>query len=215
MGTLILAVGYLVQFLAFAIFMMFSRHGDVRLGPDGSVWHCELELEQGRMQVMDANEQFAAVAGDPGSDDARFSMAVYVPDVDATYRKALEEHPQDSDLKLRLSYGVTGSQAVSQYQSLARLSTAVEVTDRGAAEHHGAPVGLDELSVQRVANRALDRCAATGSTWTRHTVQEHVTRILTEAGVRATPTFFINGRLIEGNLPLGNFQQQIQEALES
>ncbi len=28
-----------------------------------------------------------------------------------------------SDLKLRLSYGVTGSQAVSQYQSLARLST--------------------------------------------------------------------------------------------
>ncbi|WP_448070778.1 AAA family ATPase [Georgenia yuyongxinii] len=49
------------------------------------------------------------------------------------------------------------------------------------------PVALDELSVQRVANRALDRCAAAASTWTRHTVEEHVTRLITEAGVRATP----------------------------
>src|SRR5690606_34244015 len=50
-----------------------------------------------------------------------------------------------------------------------------------------APVSLDELRVQQVASRALDRCAAAVSTWTRHTVQEHVTRIITEAGVRATP----------------------------
>ena len=48
-----------------------------------------------------------------------------------------------------------------------------------------AAVGLDELSVQRVAGRALDRCAARGSTWTVHDIAEHVTRILTEAGVRA------------------------------
>ncbi len=50
-----------------------------------------------------------------------------------------------------------------------------------------APMALDDLSVQQVASRALDRCAAGASTWTRHTVQEHVTRIITEAGVRATP----------------------------
>jgi len=50
-----------------------------------------------------------------------------------------------------------------------------------------APVSLDELRVPQVASRALDRCAAAASTWTRHTVQEHVTRIITEAGVRATP----------------------------
>jgi len=50
-----------------------------------------------------------------------------------------------------------------------------------------APVTLDDLSVQQVATRALDRCAAGASTWTRHTVQEHVTRIITEAGVRAEP----------------------------
>ncbi|WP_233613171.1 MobF family relaxase [Leucobacter edaphi] len=50
-----------------------------------------------------------------------------------------------------------------------------------------APVSTDGLSVQRIASRALDRCAAAESAWTRHTVQEHATRIITEAGVRATP----------------------------
>lgn len=50
------------------------------------------------------------------------------------------------------------------------------------------PVALDDLSVQQVASRALDRCAAGASTWTVHTIQEHITRIITEIGVRATPT---------------------------
>jgi hypothetical protein len=43
------------------------------------------------------------------------------------------------------------------------------------------------LQVLTVACRALDRCAAHASTWTRHTVAEQVTRLLTEHGVRATP----------------------------
>ncbi len=50
-----------------------------------------------------------------------------------------------------------------------------------------APASLDDLSVQTVASRALDRCAASGSAWTRHTVQEHATRIMTEYGVQAAP----------------------------
>lgn len=50
-----------------------------------------------------------------------------------------------------------------------------------------APVLLDDLSVQAVASRALDRCAAGASVWTRHTVQEHATGIMTEYGVRAAP----------------------------
>ena len=50
-----------------------------------------------------------------------------------------------------------------------------------------AAVSLDDLAVQQVASRALDRCAAAASTWTRHTVVEHVTRITTEQGVQATP----------------------------
>ncbi|WP_341579181.1 MobF family relaxase [Microbacterium schleiferi] len=52
---------------------------------------------------------------------------------------------------------------------------------------HRAPASLDDLSVQTVANRALDRCAAGSSAWTRHTVQEHATRIMTEYGVQAAP----------------------------
>ena len=48
-------------------------------------------------------------------------------------------------------------------------------------------VWIDDLSVQQLANRALDRCAADASTWTVHDIQEHVTRIITEVGVRAEP----------------------------
>ncbi|HCU76940.1 MobF family relaxase [Leucobacter triazinivorans] len=50
-----------------------------------------------------------------------------------------------------------------------------------------APASLDDLSVQTVASRALDRCTAGSSAWTRHTVQEHATRIMTEYGVQAAP----------------------------
>src|SRR5690606_6671110 len=57
-------------------------------GPDGSVWHAELDLGAGRMQVMDPNEQFHAVAADPTRDDAQFSLALYVPDVDAVVAAA-------------------------------------------------------------------------------------------------------------------------------
>ena len=49
------------------------------------------------------------------------------------------------------------------------------------------PFGVDDLEIQPIASRALDRCAAATSTWTRHTVQEQVTRIVTEYGVHATP----------------------------
>jgi thymidine kinase len=50
-----------------------------------------------------------------------------------------------------------------------------------------APVSLDDVSVQQLASRALDRCAAAASAWTVHDIQEHVTHIITEAGVRAEP----------------------------
>lgn len=55
--------------------------------------------------------------------------------------------------------------------------------------HGPAPesVSLEDLQVLTLASRALDRCAAQASTWTRHTVQEQATRIVTEYGVRATP----------------------------
>lgn len=49
------------------------------------------------------------------------------------------------------------------------------------------PMSLDDLRLHQVAGRALDRCAAGASTWTVHDVQEHVTQVITEAGVRAEP----------------------------
>lgn len=52
---------------------------------------------------------------------------------------------------------------------------------------HAAPVSLDDLSVQTIATRALDRCAGGASAWTRHTITEHITRIITGYGITATP----------------------------
>ncbi len=49
------------------------------------------------------------------------------------------------------------------------------------------PISLDDVEIQAIASRALDRCAAAASTWTRHTVQEHVTRVVTQYGVRGVP----------------------------
>ncbi len=53
--------------------------------------------------------------------------------------------------------------------------------------HRPVPVALDELRIEEVASRALDRAAAGASAWTVHTLREHVTRITTEHGVQATP----------------------------
>lgn len=45
-----------------------------------------------------------------------------------------------------------------------------------------AHVGTDDLSVEELAARALDRCV---STWTIHDIQMHVTHLVTEAGITA------------------------------
>ncbi len=58
---------------------------------------------------------------------------------------------------------------------------------RGASHRSAEPVSLEDLQVLTLASRALDRCAAGASTWNRHNVAEHVARIITEHGVRATP----------------------------
>lgn len=48
----------------------------------------------------------------------------------------------------------------------------------------------------------------------RSVVQRNMS-VAAGAGVAATPTFFINGQKVEGNLPLANFQQQLDQLLES
>lgn len=57
-------------------------------------------------------------------------------------------------------------------QELVEAGYDPETLDRAPAP---TSVSVDELSVQEVASRALDRAAAGGSTWTVHTVREHAT----------------------------------------
>ncbi|MFV0432875.1 MAG: MobF family relaxase [Leucobacter sp.] len=68
----------------------------------------------------------------------------------------------------------------------------VELEDAGytpnlSRARRAATVALDELHIEEIASRALDRCAAGASAWTVHTLCEHVTRITTEHGVQAEP----------------------------
>lgn len=73
-----------------------------------------------------------------------------------------------------------------QYTVLDATGEAGYDRERLQRQPANTPVAADEVSVQRIASHALDRCAAAESAWTRHTVQEHATRIIIEAGVRAT-----------------------------
>lgn len=69
----------------------------------------------------------------------------------------------------------------------------VELEDAGytpdlSRARRAAPVALDELHIEEIVSRALDRCASGASAWSVYTVREHVTRITTEHGVRAAPS---------------------------
>jgi PhnB protein len=57
--------------------------------PDGRVAHAELQLESGRLQLADAMDEYGLVA--PGDGSVTHSIAIYVPDCDAT-TTAAETH---------------------------------------------------------------------------------------------------------------------------
>jgi len=78
----------------------------------------------------------------------------------------------------------------------------VRLAQRRLPEH--PPVDLDDLEIQAIASRALDRCAAAASTWTPHTVREQVTRIITEYGARAEPADLRQLIEITTNLAVGD-----------
>ncbi|WP_432559977.1 VOC family protein [Granulicoccus sp. GXG6511] len=73
-------------------------------GPDGTVLHAELELEDGRFQVMDANPAYRMVGLDRDNDDVPYSLTIYVRDCDATTSQAVEhgatvrEQPDDFEV---------------------------------------------------------------------------------------------------------------------
>jgi PhnB protein len=56
-------------------------------GPDGTIAHAELQLEQGRLQLSDPMTDYGLAAHD-GSAPATYSVAIYVPDCDAVVAAA-------------------------------------------------------------------------------------------------------------------------------
>ena len=56
--------------------------------PDGRVAHAELQLEAGRLQLADAMDEYGLIAPPEGS--VTHSIAIYVPDCDATTAVAAE-----------------------------------------------------------------------------------------------------------------------------
>src|SRR2546430_16594021 len=58
--------------------LMVHRH------PNGTIWHAELQIGDSRIMLSEANEQFKAMP-------AAFSL--YLEDVDAVYRRAIEAGP--------------------------------------------------------------------------------------------------------------------------
>src|SRR5439155_25905539 len=55
--------------------LMVHRH------PNGTIWHAELRIGDSRIMLSEANEQFKAMPA---------SFSLYLEDVDAVYRRAIE-----------------------------------------------------------------------------------------------------------------------------
>lgn len=123
---------------------VFGAHVTNRMeGPDGSVLHAELDLGDGRLQMMDAHEQFHTVASDPGTDTVCFRLAIYVPDTDAVTARAtargatLREEPAD--------FEVTGARFASvqdpfgvRWTIMTRVSERTDAQIQAALDEWGA-----------------------------------------------------------------------------
>lgn len=85
-------------------------------------------------------------------------------------------------------------------------------------ERFGAPDAYSRegiISAGRAAGVDLDQFeACVDEARYAGAVQSNLTSAVS-AGLRVTPTFFINGQKVEGNLPLASFRQQLDGALES
>ncbi|MDF0532211.1 VOC family protein [Tsukamurella sp. 8F] len=62
---------------------------DITDGPAGTVAHAELDFGTGRLQLSDPAPSFSLVPPD-GTTAVNHSYAIYVPDVDAVFAKAVE-----------------------------------------------------------------------------------------------------------------------------
>ena len=98
--------------------------------PDGRVAHAELQLEQGRLQLADALEEYGLVA--PTDGPVTHSFALYVPDCDATTALAAEH---GATIREQPSTFVTGDRFASVLEPYGhRWSIMTRVEDVSDAE---------------------------------------------------------------------------------
>lgn len=90
------------------------------------------------------------------------------------------------------------------HEQLFELQDSAVALTREAYVQAAETVGLDMESFEECID----------SNRYRSVVQRNMS-VAAGAGVAATPTFFINGQKVEGNLPLANFQQQLDRLLGS
>ncbi|MCW2700363.1 MAG: Glyoxalase/bleomycin resistance protein/dioxygenase [Blastococcus sp.] len=81
-------------------------------GPDGTVMHAELDLDEGRLQLSDPNEQYGLVVPDRSGDAVSGSTCIYVEDVDTVFDKAVA---RGATVRERPATFVTGDRFASIY----------------------------------------------------------------------------------------------------
>lgn len=102
--TPMIIVSPAVEALAFYEDVLGARVTTRLDAPDGRILHCELQVGTSRLQLMDPNPQFAAVASEADNDECSFSLAVYLPDVDGRVQAArdrgavVREEPADFEV---------------------------------------------------------------------------------------------------------------------
>lgn len=76
---------------------LFGAHGGPRFArPDGSIMHAEIRLDDSVIMVADATAEWGASPG---------ILHVYVPDVESTYRRALELGATSSRRSMMIQIG--------------------------------------------------------------------------------------------------------------
>ncbi|TBN03668.1 TonB-dependent receptor [Hyunsoonleella flava] len=109
--------------------------GSVQLIPTSSLVESEIQSQFGRVN-FDYDDKYlvtATVRRDGASNFAANEKYAIFPSAAVGWKISnedfLKDHDKISNLKLRASYGVTGNQAISPYQSLARFNNIYAVTN--------------------------------------------------------------------------------------
>ena len=112
--------------------------------PDGRVAHAELQLEQGRLQLGDAMDEYGLVA--PAEGPVTGSIAIYVPDVDATTKLAAEHGATVREQPATFVTGDRYASVLDPYGHRWSIMTRVENVSDEEAERRVAEWAASEMS---------------------------------------------------------------------